>query len=292
MKYKKILITAIIIASTILFIKNTQYTYFTIKFDELEPFETHMPIYYKGFKVGHTIKTQPNSEFTHTYIKSIITYNKISFPLNTTAIVRRRSKKFFYDVQNYIELKIPDAPLIDKIKSGSIIEGKNSENLETLITKHIENGTIDDIAQEIQNLTKNLNAMVTTITDIFLMLDDILAENRTNLLTSSRNLAKITTNINSATFKINNSLHQSDISDTFADTKFSSKNIADFTENLNIISKNINSMQQEINSVIINTNSTMYNISKITEGILDTLNQRLGLLKLMFGNSIKKGKCR
>lgn len=277
----------LIVLCTVLVINTSTNTYFTIKFEELEPFESRMPIYYKGFKVGHTIKTIPNDEFTHTHIKSVITYKNIKFPLNTTALVRRRSKKFYYDVQNYIELQTPTAPDIKHIENGSIITGKNSETLETILTKHIENGNFDEIAQEFKNLLVNLNSTTNALIDIFVMLNDILAENRPNILQASSNLASTTYNIHQFSEKFNNSLSQDGLTDTFNNTNLSSENIEKFTKNLNEISEYINEFMPKIDSTIMNANTTMCNTSKISEGILQTLKRRMGFMKLLFGKTVK-----
>ena len=45
-----------------------------VKFDDLEPFERKMNVYYKGFKIGKTTKIFPDKDYKNTYLKYYLNF--------------------------------------------------------------------------------------------------------------------------------------------------------------------------------------------------------------------------
>ena len=69
------------------------------------------------------------------------------------------------------------------------------------------------------------------------------------------------------------------------------ENIAGATKNLEEVSANLNQMMPYIDATIMDVNSTMCNVNQISKGILETLQKRMGLMKLLIGKPVDKKKC-
>lgn len=262
-------------------------TYITIQFDELEPFENNMPVYYKGFKVGRTRSIKPSKDFKHTFVQVVINYDNLKLPKNTTAIVKKRDKGEYRNALDYIELEYPDSPSIIFLKNGSIIKGTSSLDWNTLFAQQASDGKLDGLGQSVTDLMDNLNSTVETLTLVFTTINDILNENRPNLLTASSNLSKTTSNFHEISSRMTNSLSQEKLDNTTGGFEKTSKNFDESSKNINEITKNLNNMMPYINATIIDTNSTICNVNQISQGILNTLKERMGLLKLLIGKPVK-----
>lgn len=263
-------------------------TYITIQFDKLEPFEANMPVYYKGFKVGRTRNIKPSKDFKHTYISVVLNYDGLKLPKNTTAVVKKRDKGEYHKSLDYIELEYPDSPSIYYLKTGSIIKGTTSLDWNALISEQADNGELDNIAHGINDLLKNLNDTSVALTQIFTTVNDILSENRPNLLSASENLSGMAGNLYDVTCRINNSFSQKRLDNTFGSVEGTSKNFDSTSKNIDEITSNINDMMPYINATIVDVNSTVCNINQISAGILKTLQKRMGLMKLLVGKPIDK----
>lgn len=283
----KILFWFLIIFAFYIWIKMLTNTYITIQFDELEPFENNMPVYYKGFKVGRTRSIKPSKDFKHTFVQVVINYDNLKLPKNTTAIVKKRDKGEYRNALDYIELEYPDSPSIIFLKNGSIIKGTSSLDWNTLFAQQASDGKLDGLGQSVTDLMDNLNSTVETLTLVFTTINDILNENRPNLLTASSNLSKTTSNFHEISSRMINSLSQEKLDNTTGGFEKTSKNFDESSKNINEITKNLNNMMPYINATIIDTNSTICNVNQISQGILNTLKERMGLLKLLMGKPVK-----
>ena len=156
----KILFWFLIIFAFYIWIKMLTNTYITIQFDELEPFENNMPVYYKGFKVGRTRSIKPSKDFKHTFVQVVINYDNLKLPKNTTAIVKKRDKGEYRNALDYIELEYPDSPSIIFLKNGSIIKGTSSLDWNTLFAQQASDGKLDGLGQSVTDLMDNLNTPI------------------------------------------------------------------------------------------------------------------------------------
>ncbi len=265
--------------------------YITIQFDELAPFENNMPVYYKGFKVGYTRSIKPSKDFKHTLIKVTLDYKDLQLPKNTTAIVNTIDKGEKEGKFDYIELKYPDSPSIYFLKTGSVIKGKTLLNWDTLIAQQAEKGTLDDIGGGVNDLLESLKETSDSLNSIFTTLNEILAENRTNINKATKNISDTTSNLKDVSNKVNNAMSQDSLNDTTAGLGGSSINVEQATENLKEITQNLNQMMPYIDATIMDVNSTICNVNQISAGVLETLQKRLGLMKLLIGKPISKEKC-
>lgn len=285
-QFWKTLFWIFIILALFIWIKMLTNTYITIQFDELEPFEANMPLYYKGFKVGRTRSIEPSKDFKHTLIKAVIDYSGLKLPKNTTAIVKKRNKGEYRKALDYIELEYPDSPSIVFLKTGSIIKGSSSLDWETLFSQQASDGKLDGVADSVTDILDNLNETIETLTMVFTTINDILLENRPNLLAASTNLSNTTTNFHSISNKLNNSLSEERLNNATEGLENTSQNFGTSSKNIEEITGSINQMMPYIDATIIDLNSTMCNINQISCGILQTLKKRMGLLKLLIGKPV------
>ena len=110
-----------------------------IHFEDLEPLKQHLPVYYNGFKLGHTTKIYPDKDYKSTMIDIRIILIHLKLPANTSAVLRRKDKK------DYIELEYPDAPYIQNLRHNDIIEGHLGVDFEHFLQDQAENGGLDQI---------------------------------------------------------------------------------------------------------------------------------------------------
>ena len=140
---KKLLIlilgAALGIAGFIFVVHSFYNIHITAVFEELEPFPRNLNVYYKGFKLGRSVRVRPSKDFTNTRVDMILNAKGISLPDNITAKVKRKDKK------DYIELEYPDAPSITDIKNHSVIQGKKSFDISGYIDEQAEGGGLDEI---------------------------------------------------------------------------------------------------------------------------------------------------
>lgn len=272
-------------------IKMLTNTYITVQFDDLEPFQTNMPVYYKGFKIGHTRTIKPSKDFKHTLVRVVITYEGLKLPKNTTALVKKREKKEHEKYFDYMELEYPDSPSIYFLKNGSVIKGKTSLDWNALIAQQADKGKLDDISNGINSLLTTLNDTSQALGTIFVTINDILEENRPNLLAASTNLSNTTTNLYDVSYKMNTSLSQERLDNTTGGFEGSSRNVDEAAKNVKEMAENLNQMMPYIDATIMDVNSTICNVNQISAGILETLQKRMGLMKLLIGKPVDKKNC-
>ena len=288
--WNKILLIVLLVCFYIA-IKMLTNIYITVQFDELAPFEANMPVYYKGFKVGRTRSIKPSKDFKHTLVKIVINYKDLRLPKNTTALVKKIDKGEKEGRFDYIELEYPDSPSLYYLKTGSLIKGKTSLDWNTLIAQQADKGKLDDISNSISDLLDSLKATSDSLGTVFGTINEILAENRPNIMNATTNLSMTTNNLQEVSLKMNNSVPQERLNNTTSGFEGSSVNIDEATKNLKEVSQNLNHMMPYIDATIVDINSTVCNVNQITAGILETLQKRLGLMKLLIGKPINKKNC-
>ncbi|MBQ8887256.1 MAG: hypothetical protein IJY61_06100 [Candidatus Gastranaerophilales bacterium] len=244
------------------------YLNIVVKFEDLEPFERQMNVYYKGFKVGKTTKIYPDENYLHTYLKVKIKPHNINLPNNIVARIKRNKTK------EYISLMYPEAPTLKKIKNYDEIKGYISKDINSILNETIDENDVDEIIDETSSLIGSANIAIQNLNNIFLEVSDIINASRNDIKTATSNLAKTTNNLEKMSSKLNNSVSGDEINTSL-------KNIEETTENISKITEQIN----ETTIPIIN--SIACDGKEITHGVKNTLKKRMGILKLMFGKPIK-----
>lgn len=267
----------------------------TAVFEDLEPFPQNLNVYYKGFKLGRTVRVHPSKDFTNTHVEMILNAKDLSLPDNTTAKMKTKNKK------DYIELEYPTAPSITYLKNHSMIYGKKSLNIGDYIDKQAEAGGLDEIKENLNNTVASAGDTLDALTELFGTANDILKDLRPSLKITGENLATISQNLAETSAELNQSVRPKRLHNSFANIEQTTKNIERTTKNLEQASQNISNVTAHVNNntitimdcVIANSNTIIDNINKIlantndiVNGFKVTLSKRFGGMKIMFGKPI------
>ena len=256
-----------------------------VKFNDLEPMEQQMNVYYKGFKIGKTLKIYPDKDFQNTYLKLKIKPRNINLPSNISATIKQTPSK------SYINIVLPDNPNIERIKNNMIISGIPAKDIKRAINESLEEEDIDMIIDEAATLMESTNSTVQQIGETFRRINFLLDNINEDIKQTTGNLSKTTKNVSDISDKFNNSISEEQIKKSINNMEEMTENVKNTTYNLNNISEEIeNTTIPTINSILCETNSTMENTEEITYGIKETLKKRFGMMKLMFGKPINN-KC-
>ena len=142
-------------------------TKITIHFKDLEPLKHHLPVYYNGFKLGHTTKVYPSKDYKSTMVDIRIVTKNLKLPANTTATLRRKDKK------DYIELEYPNAPYIAHLHHKDIIEGYLGINFEHYLQDQAENGGLDEIKANVNQTIKSAGQTFDALTQMINKIDKV-----------------------------------------------------------------------------------------------------------------------
>ena len=256
-------------------------TKITVDFDKLEPFEHSMPVYYKGFRLGHSTKVYPGKDFHTTRVDLKLRLQDLVLPENITAMVKRHNRR------EYIELIYPEMPSIHGLKDYSIIKGTKGANFESFMQDNAEDGSLDEVKE---NLNKVLISACDTFESITLLATfatEILKDVRPSIVQSAKNLDMTTKNLADSSYSIKTSLDNNYIENTLYNFSTTSENLNSTTHNFSSTSSRINEESLcLINCVIRNINVVVSNINEIVVGLGTTLRKRFGGIRLMFGKTI------
>lgn len=280
--YKKYIILAIffiIFLFYLFYILGT--TKITIHFEDLEPLKQHLPVYYNGFKLGHTTSVYPSKDYQSTMVDARIVLKNLVLPANTSAILRRKDSK------DYIELEYPDAPYIQKLRNRDVIKGHLGVNFEHFLQNQAESGGFDQIKENVNNTIISAGQTFDALTEMIQVTTDILKDAQPMIQDSVKNVNITSKNLADSSFEIKSSLEKGYLdkslynfqlmSDNFVLT---SKNTSGFTEGLNKQSSLL------LNCLLKNLNTVVLNINKIVVGLGNTLSKKFSGLRLVFGKSI------
>lgn len=267
----------------------------TAVFEDLEPFPKNLNVYYKGFKLGRTVRVHPSKDFTNTHVEMILNAKNLSLPDNTTAKMKSKNKK------DYIELEYPSAPSITYLKNHSVIYGKKGLNIGDYIDKQAEAGGLDEIKENLNNTVASAGDTLDALTELFGTANDILKDLRPSLKITGENLAATSQNLAETSAELNQSVRPKRLHNSFANIEQTTRNIELTTKNLEQASLNISNVTAHVNNntitimdcVIANSNTIIDNINKIltntndiVNGFKVTLSKRFGGMKIMFGKPI------
>ena len=158
-------------------------------------------------------------------------------------------------------------------------------------------GDLDKITNNINELLESLDATSKALTVLMNALTDTVNENRPSIKIMTGNLARMSDSLRLFAFKLNSSINQQQLQNTFTNFDKTSSNAVITTDNLDGITKNINIFTNDLNKnspdiakTISNAQVITCNIAQITSGLRTTLSQNFGGLRLIFGKPVKN-KC-
>ena len=253
-------------------------TKITIHFEDLEPLKHHLPVYYNGFKLGHTTSVYPSKDYKSTMVDVRIKTKNLKLPVNTTAILRRKDKK------DYIELDYPNAPYLKHLKHNDIIEGHLGVNFEHYLQDQAENGGLDEIKGNVNDTIKSAGQTFDALTQMIEVTTDILRDAQPLIQDSVNNVNITSKNLADSSYEIKTSLEKGyldkslyNIQQTSDNLVLTTKNTSGFTDKLSRESSVL------VNCLLQNLNIVVSNINQIVIGIGNTLAKRFGGLRLFFG---------
>lgn len=280
-KYVIIAILFVIFLFYLFYIIGT--TKITIHFEDLEPLKKHLPVYYNGFKLGHTTSIYPSKDYKSMMVDIRIVLKNLKLPLNTSAILRRKDKK------DYIELEYPDAPYIQNLRNNDIIEGHLGVNFEHFLQDQAESGGFDQIKDNVNNTIISAGQTFDALTQMIQVITDILHDAQPIIQDSIRNVNLTSKNLADSSYEIKNTIEKGyldkslyNIQQTSNNLVLTTKNTTGFTEALNRDSNVL------INCLLKNLNIVVSNINKIIVGVGETLSKKFGGLRLFFGKTISE----
>jgi ABC-type transporter Mla subunit MlaD len=278
-KHIFIFVIVILLINYLLYIICT--TKVTICFEDFEPFKQHLKVYYNGFKLGHTTKIYPSNDFKATMVDTRLLMRKLELPANTYAVMRRRDKK------DYIELEYPAAPYIEKLKNKDVIKGHMGVNFENFLQEQAEGGGLDEIKNNVNTtivsagqtfdaLTQMLNVLTGILEDVRPSINDTVL----NVNSASKSLAKVSVNLQKT-------VEKGYIDTTLLNLQETSGNLVLTTENFGGFSDSLNKKSTILtNCLLKNLNIVVCNMNEIIIGVGNTLKKRFGGLRLFFGKTI------
>ena len=120
-----------------------------------------MNVYYKGFKVGKTVKIYPDKEYTNTYLKLKIYPSDINLPNNITAKINKTKTK------EYINIIYPESPSLKKIKDDDIIKGEITKDINSILNESIGKDEVDEIVEDASSLISTAKNTIENLDCVF-----------------------------------------------------------------------------------------------------------------------------
>lgn len=254
----------------------------TVDFKELEPFRHSLPVYYKGFRLGHTTKVYPGPDYQSTRVDLKIRLKGLDLPENTTAMIRRKDKK------DYIELEYPNAPYIAPLRNNIVIIGSKGLNFESYIQDQAKNGGLDEIKENVNTTIVSAGQTFEALTDMINVLTGILEDARPTIKDSVENLNIASKNLADSSKQIRTTLHQGYVDKSLYNMERTTENLVKTTQNLTGITNNVNSTSINlVNCLIKNINTVVANVNQIVVGVGETLKKRFSGIRLFFGKIIQ-----
>lgn len=252
-----------------------------VKFDELEPFEKQMNVYFKGFKVGRTTKIYPDKDYKNTYLKLKLNANKVNFPSNISVKIKKKK------TSGYVSIIYPEDPSLISLKNNDEIKGIITKDINSLLDDKFSGDDIDVIVDDATNLIESANTAVQNLSDIFVEIKDLIADCSPDIKIAAKNLSNTTTNLEKISDNLSVSLDSNTVSSSVGNIKDTTENIKEITSNLSEITNQIDKTTLPIvNSVLCQTQMTIKNVDEITDGIKNTLKKRMGLSRMLFGKPL------
>lgn len=272
------------------------YTYLTVEFNDARPVKNKIPVYYKGYRIGKVENIKPSDNFQTTLVTIVLYPRDLKLPENTTALLTRE-KRDRKEV-DFINLIYPENPSELMLKDGDKINGFTTVDIESYFSSKAITGELDALTNNANQLMESLKLTSDALTEFLNVLTETVDENRPSIKIMTGNLAQMSNSFRLFALKINNSMSENQLKNTFSNLDKTSssvvvttQNIEGITQNIDSITGDINSQGAQISSSIANAEAITKNLADITGGIRNTMSKNFGGLRLLFGKSINSPKC-
>ena len=288
-KYFYLASIAILLGLGFYIYKLTTYTYITVKFSELRPFHHRIPVYYKGIVVGKALDRNHTDDYKYTLVNVVLYPKNLMLPDNTKVLLKKEKRNNEKE-RDFLELIYPKEPSDKMIADGTELKGKATVDVDSFMA----NQDPDDLQQIKENLasaSENLDDATGQLTELLVLIQDVIKENQVSIKSLSKNLAITTGNLNQITSKFDRSIKQKSLDNTMTSIDESVKNVQTLTSSLNGTTQSINTAMPRIDTTLYETQSLVSNANAITCGIRQTLSKRFGGLRILFGKTVKECEC-
>lgn len=270
------------------------HTYIKAEFKKMDPMPPRMGVYYKGYKLGTTTKLKISKDFKTTFLYITLNQRGLHLPKNITA----RIKNYDEDTK-YVDLIYPASPMLKFIKTGDVIKGESTFTFSGI--SDLNQAHLDNLSEKGENLLSSAAKTTDSLTELFDLVTDILAENRSNILASTTNLKNSMANLEVTTLnlkdisqKINSGVTQQTIKNISGNLEKTTFNLSDSSKEFISISGNFNKTSSDFSvlvpklSVLIDAvQLVVCNVNDIIVGVKKTLQQKFGGARLIFGKPMK-----
>lgn len=266
----------------------------TIKFARSGPLNNNMPVYFRGYKIGQTVRIKPSKDYKNTLVKVWLYPREIKLPEDVTGKVKKLDSK-----NDYIDLITLDETLTTTLKNGSVIDGEPAFDLDAFLSDIADSGVIVPLLQHFSDALLSVNKTSDEIRNFFTDSRTILKDNRLNLQQTTQNFKQSSISLKQLTSRFNNSITDDKINRTTssvdksaANIQSASENIKNITKNVDNATKNLDKTVAKVDCVVTDTKAITSNVKSITSGFCEVLSKRFAGIRIIFGKPLKNNTCK
>lgn len=298
--FSKNLIIILIPLLLILILMGTYFVYsthfgnhITIKFARSGPLNNNMPVYFRGYKIGQTVRVKPSKDYKSTLVKVWIYPKEIKLPEDVTGKVKKLDSK-----NDYIDLITLDDTLTTTLKNGSTIDGEPAFDLDAFLSDIADSGVIVPLLQHFSDTLLSAGKTSDEIRNFFTDSRGVLKDNRQSLKQTTQNFHQTSVSLKQLTSRFNNTISEEKLTNTTSSVdksatniRSASESIKNITQNVDNATKNLDKTVAKADCVLSDTKAITSNVKAITSGFCEVLNKRFAGLRIIFGKPLKNNKC-
>ena len=250
------------------------YTRITAVFNEAEPLENNMNVFFKGFRIGKVTGVEPNEDYTATYLHIVLFPADIRLPENISVKVKDYKNEY-----TYVDIILPKDASPKFITSGTKVEGSVSKNASNFLNSYLEDGSMDAVIDGVVVMLDNVNNTVKSANALLFDVKKTFDAASPSIITSTRNVSAISDSISDTSLKIDNALSAKSLDGTVDNFEKSSEYIEKLTQNLSCATRDLPETMDRINSIT-------KDVSDITSGVSRTLQKPFGGARLIMGSPV------
>ena len=268
----------------------------TVEFKDLRPFHHKIDVYYKGFKIGHAGDLRPADDYQTTLMSVTLHAKDLKLPVNMVAKLKR--EKSGRREVDYVDLIYPENPSFFQLESGDKIPGTVTIDFDTFLASQDPDSLIT-IRDNLVKTSEQLDETLIALTDLLNAMSGIINDNRPNVLSATRDIKIMTSNMRQVSEKINNSVSQKNLTNTMTNLDTSTegmKEIVDsttkLTNQLGNMTQKVDRMLPKVDSILGETYSLVKNAADISCNISKTMDKPFGGMRILFGKSGDNPSCK
>ena len=213
-------------------------------------------------------------------------------PKNITVSIKQYDK----DDENskYVDINYPPSPMLSYIQNGDVIKGETPSGINLDGISETNQQHLDNLSAKGESLLSSAKETTESLTGMFDLITNILEENRENIYISTSSLKNSMKNLEKLTSKINNEITNQTIRNSINNIELTTSNLANSSGEFVRISGNINKtstsftdLSPKINKVVDTIQIILCNVNEIVVGFKNTLKERFGGARIIFGRPIK-----